>query len=113
MAAIFDFVGNIFDSLFGGDDDPVRQAPAVEATPIPEATPVVATPAPVVESATPMPTASVLPVSPSPLTGDQTFGDAENTKVRKRSIASQMQRRGRASTILTQYDAAGADTLGG
>lgn len=93
MGKLFDFVGSFFDSIFGGAEEPVRQAAAPAPAPI---EPPVFEPPPV------MPTAD----------------DDAVKRAKKKSIAAQVARRGRASTILTQNDdavggaLAGADNLG-
>lgn len=77
---IFESVGAVVDSLFGGGQRP-------QATPAPLPTP---------EPVTPMP-------SPT---------DADAQAARRRSIAEQLRRRGRASTILTS-DVNTSEPLGG
>lgn len=89
MSGLFDFVGNFIDSLFGGSEERKTESAAA-----PAATPAAVTPvAPVVEAQVVMP----LP------------DDDAVQKAKKRSIASQMARRGRQSTILSQNE----DAVGG
>lgn len=81
LAKVFSPVTEIVQSLFGSE----------KPTPTPAPTPV----APTVEPPTPMPTPD-----------DKTVAAAK-----KKSIAAQLQRQGRASTILSQTG--NADALGG
>ncbi len=88
MSKLFDMVGGLLDSLLGGNEPAPAPAAAPAAAPAPLAsTPVIA----------PVP---VMPV----------VDDAAVQMAKKRSIAAQQQRRGRASTILTDQT---NDPLGG
>lgn len=87
-------VDTLFGSLFGGDEKP---APVQQAAPEPE--PVKAPEPP------PAPQVAAPEKMPAPLPDDQAVAAAK-----RRSIAAQVKRRGRASTILT--DLSSNDTLG-
>lgn len=87
-------VDTLFSGLFGGDEKPQAQPVAAPAAPAPE--PIQTPEAPKVTAPAPMPT---------PLPDDQAVASAK-----RRSIAAQVKRRGRASTILT--DLSSNDTLG-
>lgn len=90
MSGIFDMATNFLDSILGGKEDPPPLAPG-----------------PVIEP----PVFEPPPVMP-------TVDDEAVKRARKKSIAAQVGRRGRASTILTQNEDAvggalsGADRLG-
>lgn len=88
MSGIFKAVFSVFDSIFGMGDEKPAPAPAAAAAAPPA-------PAPVVTAPTPMP----LP------------DDAAVAAAKRRSIAGQMQRSGRQSTILTSDPVTG-DPLG-
>lgn len=89
MGGLVKMVGNVIGSIFGDDDDRPALAPAVIAPPVFEPPP-------------------IMPVA----------DDEATNRAKKKSIAAQVARRGRASTILTQNEdavggaLAGADKLG-
>lgn len=84
MSKLFDLVSSVLDGILGGGDDKPAPAPAAAPAPVPVVTPVVAMPAP----------------------GPK---DPNATAAKRKSIAEQLRRRGRASTIMTNLS---DDTLG-